>query len=666
MILDFDAALAAVRALPHGTERLNAATRLVSGSREFGSQQFLPTSLLELCESAAGADRPDIQVRTFQLAVRQFLKFPMDVSHELRRQLIAMFDQVITLATHIPDCADTDQIDDIFAAITALWTSSGGTHTGLVRHHAQWAVATGVKDPKPYFAELLSTTTGASVDPTDLELFFEHYARQMDTTKAVETYFREAEREFELSAYGWFSLSLAALGEGHGDLAELSMSHGIRRVREFGDHIYPDSSLERAALATGKRFELLSRGCSIDEGLDYLREIEGIVGDLSDLMEWGATPLETLIFQLSIIAGLSTDVELYGDDDIGITTDPEMTVRELREQIIEVASSLAASFDDRNGTTMYTDLLHEAMCPSPLQAGFASQRAVPTHQARTSLAEVDDADELLPPEDTTTDDLSTEEQLKFADQCAEVSPTEASQLYAALARKLEERGRDREAGHAYAEAAHCLKDIDNETAHSLFTLAVARLTKTGENSALLLDVIEDWSPVAQSQDMLIDWLEQAYSVALSDWPVHNADASTAHQEYLNRHRDYLTHRFGVRIATAALAESDYLALVDSSFLVRLTILAEDSAKALADLGYIREASRGFWTGAQLNASIGESEDRHYCLESALEGLSILGDATARVLVAAELIKSFQSDGLPEEAKAVATRLLAPPSGESAE
>lgn len=652
MILDFDAALAAVRALPHGMDRLAAATRLVASGREFGSRQYLPTSLLELCESAAGANRPDIQVETFQLAARRYLKFPMEVSHAQRRQLIEMFDQIIMLATNFPECADIHQIDDIFAAITPLWTSGGGTHTDLLRNRAQWAAATGVKNPEPYFAELLAAGAAAS----DMEMIFDHYARQMASAEAVEAYFRDSVPNFDLSAYGWFCLSLAALSEGFGDLAELTLGRGLRRISDFGDHIYPDSSLERSVLATGKRFELLSRGCSTEEALDYLREVGYIVGDLSDLTAWGSTPLESLMFQLSLIAGLSADLELYGDDEIGVSLDPEITVRDLRDQFIEVANSLAASFDNRNGNSMYSDLLIEAMYPTPLKAGLVSQRPASAHQTRISLVEIDD----------TSDDLSAEEQLKFAEQCAEVSPTEASQQYAALARKLEERGQDREAGHAYAEAAHCLKSIDDEAAHSLFTLAVARLTLSAQKSSLLLDVLDSWTPIAQSQDMLIDWLRQAHEVCEFDWPTHDEDTSTAHQEYLDRHRLYLTSRFGVRTATAALTQADYLAQTDYSLLLNLTLLAEDSAESLANLGYIREASRGFWASARLNASIGVTDDVHYFLESALEGLSILGDTTARVLVAAELIKSLQSTGMAEEADAVATALLTPPAEEADE
>lgn len=194
----------------------------------------------------------------------------------------------------------------------------------------------------------------------------------------------------------------------------------------------------------------------------------------------------------------------------------------------------------------------------------------------------------------------------------------------------------------------------------MFTLAVARLTLSAQKSSLLLDVLGSWTPIAQSQDMLIDWLRQAHEVCEFDWPTHDEATSTAHQEYLDRHRLYLTSRFGVRTATAALTQADYLAQTDYSLLLNLTLLAEDSAESLANLGYIREASRGFWASARLNASIGVTDDVHYFLESALEGLSILGDTTARVLVAAELIKSLQSTGMAEEADAVATALLTPP------
>ncbi|MGC3956339.1 MAG: hypothetical protein QM804_19220 [Propionicimonas sp.] len=423
------------------------------------------------------------------------------------------------------------------------------------------------------------------------------------------------------------SLALAYLNQGRAADAVRAHQAAIATL---------DLSTGDFASARGQAFELLARGGQLARALRNLRE------DYPQLLTHAATELARLRFLLSVLAGLSANL-----DQAGLAVElrqPDVaTVGELHAWAHQQAAELAGRFDVRNGTDYYRRLLEHALAARP--AAVALEFGLPSVDPAGGTDHADPTP--LPPNRA----------LEHAEQLAASGDhVAAAQAYAELAGRAEQAGELADAGLMLAEAGHCLDQVGaEEAAHDHFARSVSRLLAGGAEAGLISQVLTTWAPIAArlaQAAAVVAAVDELLARPAAPQPEQLSDelAARRHREQTGLAAD-LADVWARSVASlTAEQRSPGRELTDA---VRT---AQQAGEQYAAVGRIADAAHAFWLAGQLQRQTGDTEGAIWALESAVEGFSAAGQRKLRITVASELIELLRATGQDAKVEALLATL----------
>jgi len=359
-------------------------------------------------------------------------------------------------------------------------------------------------------------------------------------------------------------------------------------------------------------------------------------------------PLSRLEFLSHVGAALHVLVDELGlgDETLSLREPPVDTLRDLWGWLRPEAETLAARFDERNGTSHQTDLLHQCWQAKAFDKPL---------DLRVTIEE--------PPAEAPTETLTTrgaaaqqpvvadpKQLLTRADgEFAARRPESAVNTYLRAATLFEQAGRLSEAGFAQAEAGRVALLLDDlETASACLTRASRLLTATATPPQfaapvriVLAECLFRNRQGAQASALLDDIAETLDQALAVKTPGETADIA---QQRTNDLRWARTRVDEMRAENLARDNQPGAAA-----------LAQHAAESYGQLGMVEQAAAAFQLAGQAWQGI-DDEQAVWCLQSSVEGFQIALRRPRKLQAANQLVALLQRLGRADEATVVATDL----------
>ena len=356
-------------------------------------------------------------------------------------------------------------------------------------------------------------------------------------------------------------------------------------------------------------------------------------------------PMSRLEFLTHVGAALHVLVDEMGlrDETLAVQAPPVVTLGELWAWLKPEAEALAAQFDERNGTTHQTDLLHQAWQATsfaePLDVRVTVepppeiQSVSPPVEAATAAPVEDDPKQLLARADG---------------EFAAGRPVNAINTYLRVANLFTAQGRLSDGGFALAEAgrgALMLDDLD--TATECLTRASKLLLVTDTPPQFAAPVLITFAEClfrnrqADEASKLLDDTAKTLDDALAI-EAPGGEAADVTKQRTDDLRWARTRVDEMRAESLAHADQPGAAA-----------LAQHAAEAYAQLGMVEQAAGAFQLAGQAWQGI-DDEQAVWCLQSAVEGFGIALRWPQKQQAANQLVTLLQKLGRKDEATAVAT------------
>lgn len=638
-------AISAVRDMPYGVARTQAAERQVRLVEEDGPAEARAYALSTLVEAYHWGGEVDRSFVAFARLLRWYDERPDAFDETDRFSLHWTFKWMVSSLADFPTVS-ADQIDRTLADMERRFRLAGLGLDAVAYERFAWARDRGAADAEEAFEAWRRSPRDEysqceACEPGDQAMWLVETGRVEEGLRLVEaTLARNPRCATEPAAM----LALATHAYVELGRADDAVRAYRRAVAELARS---DSDM---AWARGRLIAVLARTGQPARALRRLADDRG-------LLTTADTPGSRLAFLLG--AGTATHVlRATAPDapvDLGV---PAATVAELDDWLHAQALELAAAFDARNGGRHRTDEVEAAWCSAPagitldldvilgsdvpgdLSAGAAALAAGPA-PAGPGPAEPAPARRGMPgPADlpvsilaAAPDPLAEAERLLAAGDAAAAVPH-----YLAAAADLEARGLLAEAGFAWAEAAHAAQGLgDGAGASRAYRAGVDRLVAGGVDDEHVGPVVLAWAgaaaeageaelvlPVAQG---LVERLTADGGAPL---PVRRLAADAG---------DVVARLLATLGRTAEAAQ-----------------LAEEVAEAYAHLGRVRDAAHAFWLAGRLRDGDGDVERAVWCLESAVEGFGLARARAERGNAASDLVALLHRTGQHARAEQLAAEL----------
>lgn len=645
-----------IRSMPYGTARIAAAEQAARRLDAEGPREHLAEALLDLVEAYTFAGEGAKSFVVFARALRLWDESPELFDAGDERNLFWEFKWIASDLPEYPQISPA-QAEAFLADMERRFEVAGHGTSTVRMSRFRWAWHTGATDAE---AARLIWITGLRDEFED--------CRACTIGQQVE-FFTETGRWDEAVALGLtqdsscnleptrthHSVALAALLSGDPERAVAS----YRLARATLDGGEGDFSTEQ-----GQAFELLARGGHLDRALRHLR------ADCPELLTDGASPLLRLRFLISVLAGLSANLDAASRETGLRRQHPGLeTVGGLHAWVRGEAERLASEFDARNGNAYYADAVVSALSATPCErvldfggasgSGAAGPGDSGTAGAapRAESAPGDtvpgtvagdpvgaDGEGTAPPAFVSADAPGAD-RFERAETLARLRAySEAAREYAAASTAYAAEGWIARAGLASAEAAQCASlDHDDAAAHRWFARAV-QLLRSGDGEAeTVVAVLTAWAPVASRMDDPAPHATAVDAVLAEHGDPEEAqtDLAEALAERLaaERSRRRATLRDTLARAIASAAPERLPGGLDTGRAISEALLA---GAEYAQLGLIADAAHAFWLAGRLQRIEGDASGAQWALESAFEGFTVAGRRDDRARAAGELIELLRA------------------------
>ncbi|MCL2489230.1 MAG: hypothetical protein FWF36_00645 [Propionibacteriaceae bacterium] len=332
-----------------------------------------------------------------------------------------------------------------------------------------------------------------------------------------------------------------------------------------------------------------------------------------------------------------------GDETVALREPPVSTLRELWVWLQPEAEALAAQFDQRNGTTHQTDLLHHAWQATLFAEPLDLHIAIESKATETPVSVSTDAT----PETPAPDDPRS--LLKQADnEFAAGRPSAAINTYLRAADLFTSDGRLSDGGFALAEAgrgALMLDDLDTATQCLTRASKLLIVTDTPPQFAAPVQIVLAECLFRNRQEAEASALLDDTANALEEAMAAKPSGSEAPDITKRRENDLRWARTRVdEMRAENLFRNDEPGAA---------ALAQHAGESYGQLGMVEQAAGAFQLAGQAWQGI-DDEQAVWCLQSAVEGYQIAIRRPQKQQAANQLVVLLQRLGRTDEATAVAT------------
>ncbi|MDR1513332.1 MAG: hypothetical protein LBS56_07625 [Propionibacteriaceae bacterium] len=486
-VIEVNAAIGRVRAMPYGRARSEAAEREVRRIEREGPPEARAYALTSLVEALTWGDEDEKAFFPFTQLLRWWDEHPEHFDHYDQSVLFWEFGWIMSDLPQFPTVskaqveATLDDMERRFAV-----ANRGMERVGSTRLH--WALLKGEGVDRAFTDWLtLPIDEEDSCAACHEGLRGEYLLWKGDLEGAIAVLQKAADSDLACSrepAAMLTELALAYLDSGQLELAEETVPKALAELRKA-----VSTSLSSAY---ARVFEVYCRSLQPELAMALLGE------HARDLKS--GTPFRRLVFWRRVAAGTHALIEAgHGAAPVDVAGLPQ-TVSELFDRAAREATKLAGQFDRRNGTSEQSDRLRAA-----LQAAPAARRLEFALPSQTSADEADqpaEASDKGPVEDAANNKVTAPStpHVRLARQAAEDYWADQNLYHAAAAFEIaaEEAQQDgllRESGWGWAEAARCRQKIGNpDRAGEAYLNSLARLRAAGASVEELARVLVAWGP----------------------------------------------------------------------------------------------------------------------------------------------------------------------------
>jgi predicted negative regulator of RcsB-dependent stress response len=650
-VIEANAAIGRVRAMPYGRARSEAAEREVRRIEREGPDEARAYALTSLVEALTWGDEYEKAFFPFTQLLRWWDEHPEHFDHYDQSVLFWEFGWIMSDLPQIPTVparqveATLDDMERRFAV-----ANRGMERVWSTRLH--WELLRG-GDVEKVFTEWLTLP----IDEEDScaacheALRGEYLLWRGDTDGAIAVFAKATDSDLACSrepAAMLTELALAYLDTGQYELVEETVPKALAELKKA-----VSTSLSSAY---ARIFEIYGRGRQPDLALQLL-------ADRAKDLDTG-TPYRRLILHRRVAAGARALVEAgFGATPVTIPGVPD-TVAGLAEWAEAQARPLTEQFDRRNGTAEQSRRLERALTvtAAPRRLEFALPGVAQAEQITQDIAAAlaKPLDEAAP--DNTADSLPERPRVRLARQAAEEYWADQNLYHAAAAYEIaaeeaQEEGLLRESGWDWAEAGRCRQMIGNQArAGVAYTNALSRLRAAG-------------APVEELARVLVAWAPDVNGLTAVQF-VEEAEAATAQLSALVAERGDgptlddvagfgLTFKPLRRQLHARADIDDSVARVlatwgDDEDREQALIRARQAAEVYLSIGEPVEAAHAEWLAGRLAYEAGDLDNAAELLELALNRLRVAGrrEMANQALVAEDLADVLQELGQFDRAKRV--------------
>lgn len=661
--------------LPYGTARTAAAESIAREIDASGPASLQPEALLALVEAYTFDGHADRAIVPFAKALRLWDASPELFDEIDTRTLFWSFKWIAAAPAAHPQISATQAealIDDMerryrlaglsLAAVEKIrfsWLWHRGHDFEEARRRWESAIGDGSQDCT---ACDTATRVALSLERGELD-------------EAVQMARAETTRCNREPAGMLFDVAIAHVRRGDRAAALTALAEARREME--------GESTEPYAQWRGQEFEVLARVGELDTALGRLAREAG------DALLVGDSPRDRFELLRGVVAGLAAHRARFADAMPrmpaglgGITT-----VGDLHDWARAEAATIAAAFDQRNGTTRFTDSLAMADSESPIlaaapEAPAADGAAAADHPGAEDSAPVEprrvSADEHPAPGDLAAPSVSPPEAADPVElwRRAEALPAgdpAAPHAYALAAEAAESAGLLDDAGLAWAESGQAARALEQiEAADEALSRGV-RLLAAGEAP---LDVrgavIEAWAPVAvqagradRALAALLDELaaldDQEHRAGKLGRAGAEAAAPGAGDGVSITARAHAIHSARCEDSVARIVAAGGKIPADSGSVPQISLdeaagRAVRAAELFEESGMLLDAAQSAWLAASLQARLRRTQEAVMTYEAVLAALRALRRRDLRARAAGELIELHQAVGDAVAAEAVARSL----------
>ena len=622
--------------MPYGVARIAAAETVTRRIEAEGPREILAEALLDLVEAYTYAGEGAKSFVVFARLLRLWDESPELFDGQDEHNLFWEFKWIASDLPHFPQIT-AEQGAAFLEDMERRYRIVGHGLSAVRMSCFRWAWHTGRPDAelarlawiaqvRDEFDDCRACTIGQQV------VFFTETGRHEEAVELGLTQDDSCNLEPTITHH---AVALSALLLGDPDLA---LDQHRRALASL------DASNRELAPSRGQNFELLARGGHLDRALRVLRN------DDASLLDQAPSPLKRLHFLIGVLAGLSANLD-QGDTATGLREPERGTVAALHTWVRAQADGLAARFDARNDNRYHADLVARALAatrtdrPLNLESGASSANsAAPSGAASDAVVSGTGA--------------SGDERFARAEAfAARRDYRDARAEYLSAAAEFESQGLLDRAGLAFAEAAQCAAETDDdEAAHETFGAAVPRLVAGGAPEAVTAAVLTAWAPLAVRMDAIGELLSLlAELLARVESPL---DTSALTVELAERRRA----EHGRTVATVRDTLARTLAGAQTWQIpaeLDATNPADEAMRAgeeFARLGLVVDAAHAFWLAGRVQRAAGMTDAAVWALESAVEGFTAVGNTDDRAEAAGELIELLRASGQSDRADLVTAQL----------
>ncbi|MDR1806597.1 MAG: hypothetical protein LBR33_01545 [Propionibacteriaceae bacterium] len=497
-LIEANAAIGRVRAMPYGRARSEAAQREVRRVEREGPDEAKAYALTSLVEALTWGDEYEKAFLPFTQLLRWWDEHPEHFDHYDQSVLFWEFGWIMSDLPQIPTVGRAR----IEAALDDMERRFAVANRGMERvwsTRLDWALLRGGDDVDRVFTEWLTL-------PIDDE----------DSCAAC----HEALRAEYLLWRGKRAEAIAVLEAAAGSDVACSREPAAM-LTDLALAYLEEGRLADVEETVPKALAELRKAVSTSLGSAYARVIEvyarsrqpGLALDLlaeraKDLVT--GTPYRRLVVLRRVVAATAALIAVgHSDYPVTLPDVPAATVAELHTWALDKARPVAAQFDQRNGTTEQSRQVELALAvtPAPRRLEFAlpcvageAERLV-TERLAAALVEP-------PPEAAKTPVNSADVTVNArparlrAEECLAVADTAgAAAAFEEAARQAQEEGLLRESGWEWAEAARCHQlRRQRAQASAAYAQALSRLRAAGAPVEELARVLVTWAPTVRKRD----------------------------------------------------------------------------------------------------------------------------------------------------------------------
>lgn len=468
-LAEADAKLNRLRQMPHGAARTASAELIARTIEREGPAERLPEALLELVEAYVFGSPTPASFAVFSKLLRLWDTHPEHFDEYDSRTLFWQFKWITGDLVSYPQIS-REQARGLLDEMRKRYRLAGFSDSAPDRAEYIWATHLGDTEAAEKWRAAWLSHGEDEMDCGSCKIGGElrdlvvdgEYTRAVQLGAPTEDF---CNRE---PANSHRQLAFAHLHLGNGEAA----GRHLLRAQANRDQYDPDD--------VGLEFEILARGNRLDLALRLLADHGKSALRLAD------SPGDNRNFLRYLVAGLAGHLQEHGDTPTGVKQ--AGTVAELYEWALDQARPLSRAFDERAGTTHFSDSLQDA-----------TGEGILADLVLIGGAEQEQESDLLPAPTALPGGALADPAVLAEGLVASGDYAGAADLYGQAAQTLADAGQALEAGVALADSAQARAlGKDYAAAHTGFARAWEALVSVGADPALLLEVLLAWGKAAET------------------------------------------------------------------------------------------------------------------------------------------------------------------------